>query len=154
MTRLWSLSLAALVTASLALLPVRGQEEKGATKGAEKKERPKDAEEEKPVVTHHEVRVGDRALKYTATVGLMPIADREGKVEAHMSYVAYTADDPGDRSRRPLMFSFNGGPGSSSVWLHLGALGPRRVEMPDDPTIPPPPFRLIENGESWLDRTD
>ncbi len=52
------------------------------------------------------------------------------------------------------MFSFNGGPGSSSVWLHLGALGPKRVIMPEDPTIPAPPFRLVENGASWLDKTD
>jgi carboxypeptidase C (cathepsin A) len=153
MTRLWSLSLVALITAALAFLPVRAQEEKAASKGAEKKEK-KESEGEKPVVSHHEVRVGDGVLKYTATVGLMPLNDSEGKLEAHMSYVAYTADDPGDRARRPLMFSFNGGPGSSSVWLHLGALGPRRVAMPDEPTIPPPPFRLVDNGESWLDKTD
>jgi carboxypeptidase C (cathepsin A) len=84
----------------------------------------------------------------------MPLNDSEGKLEAHLSYVAYTLDGVEDRSRRPLVFSFNGGPGSASVWLHLGALGPRRVEMPDDPTIPAPPYRLVPNGETWLDKAD
>jgi carboxypeptidase C (cathepsin A) len=53
-----------------------------------------------------------------------------------------------------LMFSFNGGPGSASVWLHLGALGPRRVSLPEQPTIPAPPFHLVDNEATWLDRTD
>ncbi len=52
------------------------------------------------------------------------------------------------------MFSFNGGPGSSSVWLHLGALGPKRVDMLDDGEMPPPPFRLVDNEHTWLDKTD
>ena len=52
------------------------------------------------------------------------------------------------------MFSFNGGPGSSSVWLHLGALGPKRVPMLDDGNLPPPPYRLVDNPHTWLDKTD
>ena len=61
---------------------------------------------------------------------------------------------PAPAAERPLMFSFNGGPGSASVWLHLGALGPRRVALPEEPTIPTPPFRLVDNEATWLDRTD
>jgi carboxypeptidase C (cathepsin A) len=117
-------------------------------------EKDKPTDESKPIITHHEVKVGDRALKYTATTGMMPIRDAKGDVEAKIFFIAYTVDDAGDFTRRPLMFSFNGGPGSSSVWLHMGALGPKRVEMPEEPVIPTPPFRLIDNDQSWLDATD
>lgn len=110
--------------------------------------------DEAPVVTRHEAKIGGKLLKYKATAGFMPLRDADGKVEARLFYVAYEAEDAGDRTRRPLTFSFNGGPGSSSVWLHLGALGPRRVAVPSEATIPAPPFRLVDNGESWLDHTD
>jgi carboxypeptidase C (cathepsin A) len=140
---------------------MRAQDEPAADKAkAREKEKekeqakPKEAEDEKPVVTHHEVRIGEKVLKYTATAGLMPLRDDEGKLEARIFYIAYTADDSGEPRRRPLMFSFNGGPGSSSVWLHLGALGPKRVNLPEEASIPSPPYRLVDNGESWLDRTD
>ena len=69
-------------------------------------------------------------------------------------YMAYTLDGRDDAAQRPLMFSFNGGPGSSSVWLHLGALGPRRVKMLDDGGMPAPPYELVDNEQTWLDRTD
>jgi carboxypeptidase C (cathepsin A) len=84
----------------------------------------------------------------------MPIKDARGDVEARIFFMAYTRDDAGPLESRPLLFSFNGGPGSASVWLHLGALGPRRVAEPDEPVIPAPPFRLVENNASWLDRAD
>ena len=128
--------------------------EKKASDPTNDKETDKAKEEDKPIETHGQVMISDKVWKYTATTGFMPLKDADGEVEAKLFYVAYTADDAGDRSNRPLMFSFNGGPGSSSVWLHLGALGPKRVVMPEGPTIPAPPFRLVENGESWLDQTD
>jgi carboxypeptidase C (cathepsin A) len=68
--------------------------------------------------------------------------------------MAYVAERAGGPESRPLMFSFNGGPGSSSVWLHLGALGPRRVKMRPDGAMPPPPYELVDNPHSWLDLTD
>ena len=112
----------------------------------EKKETP-------PVVTHHEIRVGGRVLRYTATTGMMPIRNPESdEIEANIFFIAYTLDNAG--AKRPLMFSFNGGPGSASVWLHLGAIGPRRVKMLPDGSMPPPPFELIDNGQTWLDQTD
>lgn len=109
--------------------------------------------DETPVVTHYEATIGGKAIKYTATASLTPIRSK-GETEARIFSIAYTRDEVGDLSERPLMFSFNGGPGSASVWLHLGSLGPKRVAMPETPTVPSPPFRLVENDASWLDRTD
>jgi carboxypeptidase C (cathepsin A) len=107
-----------------------------------------------PSVTRHEIRVGPRTLRYTVTTGVMPLKSAAGETEARIFYMAYTLDGAGDAARRPLMFSFNGGPGSSSVWLHLGALGPRRVQMLPDGAMPPPPFQLVDNEHTWLDFTD
>lgn len=107
-----------------------------------------------PVVTHHEIRAGGRVLRYTVTTGLMPLRNDQGTTEANIFYMAYTLDGVTDRSRRPLMFSFNGGPGSSSVWLHLGALGPKRVRMEDDGWLPPAPYQLVDNDQTWLEFTD
>ena len=121
------------------------------TKSAEKLKEP---EEEKPVITHHEMRAGGKSLKYTATAGLMPIRNARGETEAHMFFVAYTLEGVSDAHRRPLMFSFNGGPGSASVWLHLGALGPKRVVMLNNGEMPAPPFHLVDNEYTWLDQTD
>jgi carboxypeptidase C (cathepsin A) len=118
------------------------------------KEKSKTSSDEEPVVTHHRMTLGDKELKYTATTGLIPIKDTKGDVEARIFFIAYTLDDAGPTAARPLIFSFNGGPGSASVWLHMGALGPQRVVMPDEPTIPAPPFRLVENDATWLDTTD
>ena len=107
-----------------------------------------------PSVTKHEIRVGGRALRYTVTTGVMPLKSAAGETEARIFYMAYTLDGVSNTAQRPLMFSFNGGPGSSSVWLHLGALGPRRVQMMPDGAMPPPPFQLVDNEQTWLDFTD
>jgi carboxypeptidase C (cathepsin A) len=108
-----------------------------------------------PVVSHHTITVAGRALNYTTTTGMMPLKNgATGETEARIFYMAYTLDGTEDRARRPLMFSFNGGPGSSSVWLHMGALGPRRVEMMPNGEMPAPPFRLVDNDQTWLDATD
>jgi carboxypeptidase C (cathepsin A) len=127
------------------------------TKGdepAKEKEKVKTSTDEEPVVTHHRLLIDGKELAYTATVGLMPLKDAKGEVEARIFFVAYSLDGAGPATGRPLMFSFNGGPGSASVWLHLGALGPRRVDSPEEPTIPTPPFHLVDNEATWLDRTD
>lgn len=136
--------------------PKAKADESAKAKEAEKKDdtKGKTATDEEPVVTHHHIRLDGEELKYTATAGMMPIKDAKGETEARIFFMAYTRDDAGPAASRPLLFSFNGGPGSSSVWLHLGALGPRRVETPDDPTIPAPPYKLVDNGATWLDRAD
>ncbi|HKX00822.1 MAG TPA: hypothetical protein VJN43_23975 [Bryobacteraceae bacterium] len=147
------------LTILLALLlngsPQAAQAPKPEAKAAEKApEKAKEPPEEPPVVTHHEIHVGGKALKYTATTGMMPIRNAKGDIEGQMFFMAYTLDGVSDRSRRPLMFSFNGGPGSASVWLHLGALGPKRVVMLPDGQMPAPPFHLVDNEYTWLDQTD
>ncbi len=115
--------------------------------------KPATPKEEPPVVTHHEIHVGGRVMHYTATTGYMPIRNEEGtEVEANIFFMAYTLDNPAPK--RPLMFSFNGGPGSASIWLHLGAIGPRRVKMLPDGGMPQPPFELVDNEDTWLDQTD
>ena len=114
----------------------------------------KEAAEPAPVVTHHEIHVGGKTLRYTATAGMMPLKNVDtGEVEAHIFYIAYTLDGQ-QAEHRPLTFSFNGGPGSASVWLHMGAIGPKRVPMQPDGMMPPPPYRLIDNEYTWLDQTD
>jgi carboxypeptidase C (cathepsin A) len=111
--------------------------------------------EEPPVVSKHSLRAGARQLNYTVTTGYMPITNaRTGDIEAKIFYMAYTLDGTADPAKRPLMFSFNGGPGSASVWLHLGALGPRRVKMLDDGMMPPPPYEMADNDQTWLTDTD
>ncbi|MGB8508521.1 MAG: hypothetical protein WCD76_08945 [Pyrinomonadaceae bacterium] len=110
--------------------------------------------DDKTVITKHEVRIGGRTLKYTVTTGVMPLRNAAGDTEARIFYMAYTADNAGNSSLRPLTFSFNGGPGSASVWLHMGAIGPKRVRMLDDGGMPPPPFQLVDNEYTWLDQTD
>lgn len=127
---------------------------KPAEPAKEKKETSKSSTDEEPVVTHHTVRVGERDLKYTSTAGLMPIRNEKGDVEARIFFIAHTLDDVKCTQPRPLLFSFNGGPGSASLWLHLGALGPRRVPAPPDPTIPAPPFHLVDNDATWLGTSD
>ncbi len=101
---------------------------------------PPEPPEEPPVVTQHELVVGDKRLQYTTTTGIMPIRNEKGDIEARLFFMAYTLDEPQSDRPRPLMFSFNGGPGSSSVWLHLGGLAPKRVELLPDGGMPRPPF--------------
>lgn len=112
------------------------------------------AAEDPPVVTSHQVRAGGRVLRYKVTTGYLPLRNEQGGLEASVFFMAYTLDGVADPARRPLMFSFNGGPGSSSVWLHLGALGPRRVEMHPEGWMPPAPYRLVDNEHTWLEFTD
>jgi carboxypeptidase C (cathepsin A) len=112
-----------------------------------------DMTETPPAVTHHQITLGGRVLKYTSTAGRMPIKNDEGKTEALMFYVAYTLDgaQPGTR---PVTFAFNGGPGSATIWLHMGALGPRKVVLHSEGWMPPAPYRLEDNTSSPLDQTD
>lgn len=136
---------------------------------AEDKKSEEKKSEEKPkavdnlVTSKHSIRIGGKTVKYTVTAGTMVLkeesADREKEAEgekprAQVFFVAYTKDGVGDTAKRPLTFSFNGGPGSSSVWLHLGVLGPRRVLLKNDGELPKPPYQLKDNEFSILDETD
>src|SRR6266850_1769116 len=96
-----------------------------------KEEKKPPTPEEKIVQTKHSIKIGGQEIKYTATAGTILLKLEDGTPKASIFYVAYTKDDVGDASQRSLTFSFNGGPGSASVWLHLGLFGPRRVQMGD-----------------------
>jgi carboxypeptidase C (cathepsin A) len=120
----------------------------------EKQPAPKPLVEEAPVETRHRATLGGKTIDYTVTTGMMPLKSVSGEIEANIFFVAYTREPRNDPGKRPLMFSFNGGPGSSSVWLHLGALGPKRVKMEPDGSMPAPPYTLVDNPSSWLDETD
>jgi len=117
------------------------------------KEEHYDVTEVPPVVTHHQITVSGKVLKYTATAGRLPIKRGDGKIEAEMFFVAYTLDGQ-DASKRPLTFAFNGGPGSASIWLHMGALGPRRVGLQPEGFMPPAPYHLEDNQYTLLDKSD
>ncbi len=120
------------------------------------------AEETKePVTTRHEVTIGGKKIEYDATAGYMVLPSYDGKARANVFFISYTkSGEEIDPATRPILFAFNGGPGSSSVWLHLGAIGPRRVlmtdgdERPDEPALPSPPYRLAPNEYAWLDLAD
>jgi carboxypeptidase C (cathepsin A) len=112
------------------------------------------APEEKLVVTHHHARIGGHDVAYTATTGTMLLKDDEGKVRATIYMTAYTRDGITDLGHRPITFAYNGGPGSASAWLHMGAFGPRRVVLEDEGWAPPPPYQIADNNESLLDVTD
>jgi carboxypeptidase C (cathepsin A) len=110
--------------------------------------------EEKLVATHHRARIGGHEVAYTATAGTMLLKKDDGKVRASFYFTAYTRDGVSDVGRRPITFAYNGGPGSASAWLHMGAFGPRRVVMEDEGWAPPPPYQITDNNESLLDVTD
>ncbi|MCL4742154.1 MAG: hypothetical protein KJZ54_08120 [Phycisphaerales bacterium] len=113
----------------------------------------KPVQSESVSVTKHTVTIGGREIEYTAAAGYMELPNYEGKPRANIFYVAYTLDGI-DPAERPVTFTFNGGPGSSSVWLHMGALGPRRIDMGVEGFDQSPPFRVVPNEHSWLDLTD
>ncbi len=112
-----------------------------------------DVSEVPPVVTHHQMTMNGKTLNYTATTGRLPLKRADGKIEAEMFFVAYTLDGQ-DAGKRPLTFAFNGGPGSASVWLHMGALGPKRVVLKPNGFMPAAPYRVEDNPDTIFDRTD
>jgi carboxypeptidase C (cathepsin A) len=130
----------------------------------EKKKEEKPTPKDNLIESKHSIKIGGKEIKYTVIAGTMVMKEEtppdqtkesEGdKPKAQFFFVAYTKDDVEDKSKRPITFSFNGGPGSSSVWLHLGAIGPRRVVLQDDGNLPKPPFKLTDNEYSLLDETD
>ncbi len=121
--------------------------------GDDKKEEHFDMTEVAPVVTHHQMSLDGKTVKYTATAGRLPIKRGDGKIEAEMFFVSYSLDGQ-DASKRPLTFAFNGGPGSATIWLHMGALGPRHVALSADGFLPAAPYRVEDNPYTLLDKSD
>ena len=104
-------------------------------------------------VTHHQAMIGGRSIGYTATAGTLTVRDDEGKPTLSMFYVAYTADGP-QGGARPVTFLYNGGPGSSTMWLHMGSLGPVRVVTDSPRPTHGAPFDVVNNADSLLDKSD
>jgi carboxypeptidase C (cathepsin A) len=105
-------------------------------------------------VTHHQLTLGGTTLSYTATTGHLTATNPvNGAAEASFFYVAYTLDGA-NAATRPVTFFYNGGPGSATVWLHLGSFGPKRLVTGDPSTSAPTPFPLVDNSESLLDVSD
>lgn len=124
-----------------------------AKKGDDKKGEIKEVLSE---TTHH-VMIGGQKVEYTAVAGTMALtkdSDEAEDAKASVFFIAYTRNGVTDLAKRPVTFSFNGGPGSSSVWLHLGLLGPRRTLLDDDGNASAPPYKLVNNEYSLLDKTD
>lgn len=103
--------------------------------------------------TNHTMETVGGKLSYTATVGTMPIADSNNAVQANMFFASYTKSGA-DPKTRPIIFAYNGGPGSSTVWLHMGALGPKMANFTDDGALPKPPYEAAWNPDTWVEFAD
>jgi carboxypeptidase C (cathepsin A) len=138
----------------LAAAPAAPAQDSAPAPAPAKGEHKGDAPHEGLTETQHSITLNGTKLEYRATAGTLPLKGDDGKTTANVFFVAYTKAGVSDVSKRPITFTFNGGPGSSAVWLHLGAFGPRRVVMTDEGEPPPPPYRLVDNEDTLLDLTD
>lgn len=150
--------LSAALSAACLGIPLAFAQESGASKpdAAAAKEptpAPTPAPAPSPAISHRRITLAGKPIAYTATASTIDLKDAKNEPIARMFSVAYTLDGA-DAKQRPVTFLFNGGPGSASIWLHMGSFGPLRVETPDAQYTPPPPYKLVENTETLLDRTD
>jgi carboxypeptidase C (cathepsin A) len=156
--------ISALVVLSVLLVlgqakPLAAQEPDKSEKSDKDKDKDKDAKpapepKEESSVTDHTIKIGTQTIAYKATASTTLIKDDKGEPTASIFTIAYTRSDVKDMGQRPISFVYNGGPGSSSIWLHMGAFGPRRVVTTDAGPTPPPPFKLVDNADCLLDKTD
>lgn len=132
----------------------------GRNENSDRKEKSEDKEDKlrmlgrEPYEIDRKIEFEGSPLEYTARLGVLPLKDDKGETRAEIFFTSYELKEEGDRSERPLTFAFNGGPGSSSIWLHMGALGPRRVVMEPEGWMPAPPYVLEDNPGTWLPFTD
>lgn len=131
-------------------------------KGKQSKPEPKTPGEPVPIseakpessVTQHTARIDNQTISYTATASTTLLKNAKGEPEALLYSTAYTENGVKDLSKRPIIFLYNGGPGSASIWLHMGAWGPRRVVTANAAPTPGPPYQLVDNNYSLLDKAD
>ena len=107
-----------------------------------------------PIETKGQVIINGQTINYTTRTGYMVLKDESGKAKANIFFIAYTKDGVTDVAKRPVTYTFNGGPGSASVWLHMGCIGPKRIPMTEKGEALAPPYSYINNEYSWLDKTD
>ncbi len=133
----------------------RSQEQEKAGKAAESKAAVQPAvPKEESSVTDHVISIGGQKIPYRATAATILLKNEKGEPTASIFYVAYTRNVPNFSQARPIAFLYNGGPGSSTVWLHMGAFGPRRVVTTDAAATPPAPYKLEDNENCLLDVSD
>ncbi|HST27335.1 MAG TPA: peptidase S10 [Rudaea sp.] len=147
---------ASLLMACLFVAPAFAAEhdKSDAKPAAEAKVKSETAPQEKSVATQHSVTINGRSIAYTATAGTLIIRNEKGEPDASVFYVAYTVGGSKGSDNRPVTFLYNGGPGSSSIWLHMGSFAPVRIETASPDATPPPPYHLVPNADSLLDKTD
>ena len=108
-----------------------------------------------PIVTQHKITLAHETIEYSAHVGFIPIHQAtSGVTEGHLFYIYYSKNGVTDKSKRPVWFLFNGGPGAASVWLHMGAFGPKMVKLQPDGQATPPPYTYVDNPNTLLDTGD
>lgn len=146
----------ALLASSLAVTPhaVQGQDKDD--KGGDKDKKPADSlpAKEESTFTDHTIKLGGQTISYKATAQTILLKNDKGEPTALVYSTAYTRNDVKDSNTRPVAFIYNGGPGSSSVWLHMGSFGPRRVVTANAAVTPPAPYKVEDNTYSLLDKTD
>lgn len=149
---------AAILLLALASLALRAQErtQEKETKTVEK-EKPAETTpppKEESSVAEHSIKIGGQTIPYKAIAGTILLKNEKDEPQALIYSTTYARTDAKDLSQRPISFIYNGGPGSASVWLHMGAFGPRRVVTASADATPPPPYKVTDNAYSLLDKTD
>jgi carboxypeptidase C (cathepsin A) len=136
-------------------LRINAQEKDGKTGEAKANEKCDAATtKEESSTTEHSIRISGQTIPYKATASTTQLKNEKGEVTGLIYSAAYTRSDIKDLTQRPVAFLYNGGPGSATMWLHMGAFGPRRVYTVDGSFTPPAPYKLVDNAESLLDKTD
>jgi carboxypeptidase C (cathepsin A) len=159
MKRTLSILAGALLLMMSQTATLRAQEQPKANKSMEAKsgeEKPAAASEpkEESSVTEHTIKIGGETIPYKANASTTFLKDGKGEPTASIFSIAYTRSDVKDVSLRPIAFVYNGGPGSASIWLHMGAFGPKRVVTSEATQTPPPPYQMVDNANCLLDKTD
>ena len=145
--------LTVLLVTLMAVVPAVSSEAQQAPAAAAASPDERPIPDEQMSVTEHTITLDGTTIPYQATAATMHLVNDDGDPIGSLYYTAYRRTDV-DSSTRPLAFIFNGGPGSASVWLHMGAFGPKRVPVNDNGHTPPPPYDLIDNQGSLIDVTD
>lgn len=148
------LLLACWASVALYAQPGRQQAQAQDDRPREARQAPAEPPREEWSVTDHTIQIGGQTISYKASAGTTLLKNDAGEPTGLLYSVAYTRSDVKDLSSRPISFLYNGGPGSATMWLHMGAFGPRRIWTVDGEFTPPAPYKLVDNGESLLDKTD
>lgn len=160
MTKVSVLAVTSLLFALHAGAPAVRAQEHPAEKEDKAADKGKPAEPQSPApkeessVTEHTLKIGGQTIPYKATAATILLKNEKDEPIAAMYYTAYTRTDVKDLTQRPVAFLYNGGPGSASLWLHVGAFGPRRVVTPNAEFVPPPPYKVTDNANTLLDKAD